>query len=158
MQLLLVDIFVLFFVWLCLRKEYFTVQYFLACFFPLFLKIPVQLKLILFRKEEVAFSLQSPFLLFFHRYLSDLCMCGKRRSGSKPGDPDDLFPTGINLLSYLYQEALDCRNVAKYRLVLSLLRISCGPYLMWVLMLCCSIWMSYTPVENFEIYSRGDHV
>ncbi|XP_072026264.1 gamma-tubulin complex component 6-like [Amphiura filiformis] len=66
------------------------------------------------------------------RYLSDLCMCNQRGGGSQPGDPGDPFPTGINLLSYLYQEALDCRNIQKYRLVLSLLRLSCGPYLMHV--------------------------
>ncbi|XP_077976999.1 gamma-tubulin complex component 6-like [Glandiceps talaboti] len=65
------------------------------------------------------------------RYLFELCMCDKRK-GSKPGDRGDPFPTGINLLSYIYEQALDCINSDNYLLLLSLLRVSCGPYLMFI--------------------------
>ncbi|XP_070558136.1 gamma-tubulin complex component 6-like [Ptychodera flava] len=65
------------------------------------------------------------------RYLYELCLCDKRR-GTKPGDAGDPFPTGIKLLSYIYQEALDCCHTDNYMVLLSLLRVSCGPYLMFI--------------------------
>ncbi|XP_071784564.1 gamma-tubulin complex component 6-like [Asterias amurensis] len=65
------------------------------------------------------------------RYLASLCRCNQRLI-TKPGDPGDSFPLGIRLLSYLYEEALDCSLQDRYQLVLSLLRSSCGPYLMFI--------------------------
>ncbi|XP_022099325.1 gamma-tubulin complex component 6-like isoform X2 [Acanthaster planci] len=65
------------------------------------------------------------------RYLADLCGCNHPLI-TKPGDPRDTFPLGIKLLSYLYEEALDCSLQDRYQLVLSLLRSSCGPYLMFI--------------------------
>ncbi|XP_036904926.1 gamma-tubulin complex component 6 isoform X2 [Sturnira hondurensis] len=57
------------------------------------------------------------------RYLAELCgvsTCG--------GEPRAAFPTGVKLLSYLYQEALgNCSN-EHYPVLLSLLKTSCQPY------------------------------
>ncbi|XP_041460037.1 gamma-tubulin complex component 6-like isoform X1 [Lytechinus variegatus] len=65
------------------------------------------------------------------RYLARLCGCDMRK-GTKPGGPDDPLPIGIQLLSALYQEALDCTGTENYRLMLSLLRSACAPYLMFI--------------------------
>ncbi|XP_071960845.1 gamma-tubulin complex component 6-like [Antedon mediterranea] len=65
------------------------------------------------------------------KYLWMFCMCHKRKFG-RPGDPGDPLPTGIQLLSYIYQEALDCCKSQNYKVMLSLLRTSCGPYLLFV--------------------------
>ncbi|XP_033116813.1 gamma-tubulin complex component 6-like [Anneissia japonica] len=65
------------------------------------------------------------------RYLWMFCMCHRRRFG-RPGDPGDPLPTGIQLLSYIYQEALDCCKSQNYKVILALLRTTCGPYLMFI--------------------------
>ncbi|KAM7116095.1 gamma-tubulin complex component 6 [Molossus nigricans] len=56
------------------------------------------------------------------RYLAELCgvgACGESRAA---------FPTGVKLLSYLYQEALDNCSNENYPVLLSLLQTSCEPY------------------------------
>lgn len=63
------------------------------------------------------------------RYLARLCGCDGRK-GTQPGGLGDPLPIGIQLLSMLYQEALDCTGTENYRLMLSLLRSACAPYLM----------------------------
>ncbi|XP_072181800.1 gamma-tubulin complex component 6-like [Diadema setosum] len=65
------------------------------------------------------------------RFLAKLCACD-RRKGTKPGGLGDPLPIGIKLLTYLYQEALDSTGTDHYRLMLSLLRSSCAPYLMFI--------------------------
>ncbi|XP_037016042.2 gamma-tubulin complex component 6 isoform X2 [Artibeus jamaicensis] len=57
------------------------------------------------------------------RYLAELCgvsTCG--------GGPRAAFPTGVKLLSYLYQEALHSCSNEHYPVLLSLLKTSCQPY------------------------------
>ncbi|XP_057598865.1 gamma-tubulin complex component 6 isoform X2 [Hippopotamus amphibius kiboko] len=57
------------------------------------------------------------------RYLAELCGVG-----TGGGEPRAAFPTGVKLLSYLYQEALhNCSN-EHYPVLLSLLKTSCEPY------------------------------
>ncbi|XP_030829097.1 gamma-tubulin complex component 6 [Strongylocentrotus purpuratus] len=65
------------------------------------------------------------------RYLARLCGCDGRK-GTQPGGLSDPLPIGIQLLSMLYQEALDCTGTENYRLMLSLLRSACAPYLMFI--------------------------
>uniref|UniRef100_A0ABI7ZYE8 Tubulin gamma complex associated protein 6 n=1 Tax=Felis catus TaxID=9685 RepID=A0ABI7ZYE8_FELCA len=55
------------------------------------------------------------------RYLAELCGVGG-------GGPRAEFPTGVRLLSYLYQEALDNCSNEHYPVLLSLLQTSCEPY------------------------------
>ena len=43
-----------------------------------------------------------------------------------------LLLQGVQLLSYLYKEALDSASSPNYPMVLSMLHAACGPYLMWV--------------------------
>ncbi|XP_066110902.1 gamma-tubulin complex component 6 [Saccopteryx bilineata] len=57
------------------------------------------------------------------RYLAELCGVG-----TCGGEPRMTFPTGVKLLSYLYQEALDNCSNEHYPVLLSLLKISCEPY------------------------------
>ncbi|XP_024906762.1 gamma-tubulin complex component 6 [Pteropus alecto] len=56
------------------------------------------------------------------RYLAELCGIGTC------GEPRAAFPTGVKLLSYLYQEALDNCSNEHYPVLLSLLKTSCEPY------------------------------
>nr|XP_021588719.1 gamma-tubulin complex component 6 isoform X2 [Ictidomys tridecemlineatus]XP_040132322.1 gamma-tubulin complex component 6 isoform X1 [Ictidomys tridecemlineatus] len=62
------------------------------------------------------------------RYLAELCGVGTVLPGSSGGEPRDAFPTGVKLLSYLYQEALDNCSNEHYPVLLSLLKTSCEPY------------------------------
>ncbi|XP_048659156.1 gamma-tubulin complex component 6 isoform X4 [Marmota marmota marmota] len=62
------------------------------------------------------------------RYLAELCGVGTVLPGSSGGEPGDAFPTGVKLLSYLYQEALDNCSNEHYPVLLSLLKTSCEPY------------------------------
>uniref|UniRef100_A0A2K6UKG6 Gamma-tubulin complex component 6 n=1 Tax=Saimiri boliviensis boliviensis TaxID=39432 RepID=A0A2K6UKG6_SAIBB len=62
------------------------------------------------------------------RYLAELCGVGAALPGTCGGGPRAEFPTGVKLLSYLYQEALhNCSN-EHYPVLLSLLKTSCEPY------------------------------
>nr|XP_054098749.1 gamma-tubulin complex component 6 isoform X2 [Callithrix jacchus] len=62
------------------------------------------------------------------RYLAELCGVGGALPGTCGGGPRAEFPTGVKLLSYLYQEALhNCSN-EHYPVLLSLLKTSCEPY------------------------------
>nr|XP_054362649.1 gamma-tubulin complex component 6 isoform X2 [Mirounga angustirostris] len=62
------------------------------------------------------------------RYLAELCGVGTALPGSGAGEPKPAFPTGVKLLSYLYQEALDNCSNEHYPVLLSLLKTSCEPY------------------------------
>ncbi|XP_034500148.1 gamma-tubulin complex component 6 isoform X4 [Ailuropoda melanoleuca] len=62
------------------------------------------------------------------RYLAELCGVGTALPGSSGGEPETAFPTGVKLLSYLYQEALDNCSNEHYPVLLSLLKTSCEPY------------------------------
>ncbi|XP_036762593.2 gamma-tubulin complex component 6 isoform X3 [Manis pentadactyla] len=61
------------------------------------------------------------------RYLAELCGVGTALPGSG-GEPRPAFPTGVKLLSYLYQEALDNCSNEHYPVLLALLKTSCEPY------------------------------
>ncbi|XP_031208294.1 gamma-tubulin complex component 6 isoform X1 [Mastomys coucha] len=61
------------------------------------------------------------------RYLAELCGVGTV-SLAASGEPRAVFPTGVKLLSYLYQEALDNCSNEHYPVLLSLLKTSCEPY------------------------------
>ncbi|XP_051045553.1 gamma-tubulin complex component 6 isoform X2 [Phodopus roborovskii] len=61
------------------------------------------------------------------RYLAELCGVGAI-SLATSGEPRAVFPTGVKLLSYLYQEALDNCSNEHYPVLLSLLKTSCEPY------------------------------
>uniref|UniRef100_A0A4W2FDH7 Gamma-tubulin complex component 6 n=1 Tax=Bos indicus x Bos taurus TaxID=30522 RepID=A0A4W2FDH7_BOBOX len=63
-----------------------------------------------------------------YRYLAELCGVGATLQGSGGGEPRAAFPTGVKLLSYLYQEALDNCSNEHYPVLLSLLKTSCEPY------------------------------
>ncbi|XP_072829867.1 gamma-tubulin complex component 6 isoform X2 [Vicugna pacos] len=66
------------------------------------------------------------------RYLAELCGVGTGTAlpGAGGGEPRAAaaFPTGVKLLSYLYQEALDNCSNEHYPVLLSLLKTSCEPY------------------------------
>ncbi|KAM6216521.1 gamma-tubulin complex component 6 [Rhynchocyon petersi] len=62
------------------------------------------------------------------RYLAELCGVGVGLPGTTGGGPRAAFPTGVKLLSYLYQEALDNCSNEHYPVLLSLLKTSCEPY------------------------------
>ncbi|KAM9673067.1 gamma-tubulin complex component 6 [Trichechus inunguis] len=62
------------------------------------------------------------------RYLAELCGVGTGLPGTGGGGPRTAFPTGVKLLSYLYQEALDNCSNEHYPVLLSLLKTSCEPY------------------------------
>ncbi|KAM6162270.1 gamma-tubulin complex component 6 [Erethizon dorsatum] len=62
------------------------------------------------------------------RYLAELCGVGAILPGAGGGEPKASFPTGVRLLSYLYQEALDNCSNEHYPVLLSLLKTSCEPY------------------------------
>ncbi|XP_055963030.1 gamma-tubulin complex component 6-like isoform X2 [Sorex fumeus] len=62
------------------------------------------------------------------RYLAELCGVGTVSPGAGGGEPRVPFPTGVKLLSYLYQEALDNCSNEHYPVLLSLLKASCEPY------------------------------
>eukprot|EP00070_Physeter_catodon_P039688 XP_028346582.1 gamma-tubulin complex component 6 isoform X4 [Physeter catodon] len=62
------------------------------------------------------------------RYLAELCGVGTGLLGAGGGAPGAAFPTGVKLLSYLYQEALDNCSNEHYPVLLSLLKTSCEPY------------------------------
>nr|XP_060633764.1 gamma-tubulin complex component 6 [Anolis sagrei ordinatus]XP_060633765.1 gamma-tubulin complex component 6 [Anolis sagrei ordinatus] len=61
------------------------------------------------------------------RYLADLCGIGVTSPGIGGGN-NTSFPTGVKLLSYLYQEALNNCSNEHYPVLLSLLKTSCEPY------------------------------
>ncbi|XP_077025346.1 LOW QUALITY PROTEIN: gamma-tubulin complex component 6 [Tamandua tetradactyla] len=61
------------------------------------------------------------------RYLAELCGVGTMLPGTN-GGTRAAFPTGVKLLSYLYQEALDNCSNEHYPVLLSLLKTSCEPY------------------------------
>ncbi|XP_007502809.1 gamma-tubulin complex component 6 [Monodelphis domestica] len=62
------------------------------------------------------------------RYLAELCGVGTAVPGLSEGGTRSSFPTGVKLLSYLYQEALDNCSNEHYPVLLSLLKASCEPY------------------------------
>ncbi|XP_068417954.1 gamma-tubulin complex component 6 isoform X3 [Eschrichtius robustus] len=62
------------------------------------------------------------------RYLAELCGVGTGLLGAGGRAPGAAFPTGVRLLSYLYQEALDNCSNEHYPVLLSLLKTSCEPY------------------------------
>uniref|UniRef100_A0A4X2JYV0 Gamma-tubulin complex component 6 n=1 Tax=Vombatus ursinus TaxID=29139 RepID=A0A4X2JYV0_VOMUR len=62
------------------------------------------------------------------RYLAELCGVGTAVPGLSEGGTGSSFPTGVKLLSYLYQEALDNCSNEHYPVLLSLLKASCEPY------------------------------
>ncbi|XP_029811569.1 gamma-tubulin complex component 6 isoform X3 [Suricata suricatta] len=66
------------------------------------------------------------------RYLAELCGVGAALPGGGCGGPRAAFPTGVRLLSYLYQEALDNCSNEHYPVLLSLLQTSCEPYTRFV--------------------------
>ncbi|XP_072856687.2 gamma-tubulin complex component 6 isoform X2 [Pogona vitticeps] len=61
------------------------------------------------------------------RYLAELCSIGVAASRTG-GEAGISFPTGVKLLSYLYQEALNNCSSEHYPVLLSLLKTSCEPY------------------------------
>ncbi|KAG8517992.1 Gamma-tubulin complex component 6 [Galemys pyrenaicus] len=61
------------------------------------------------------------------RYLAELCGVGPAPLGAGE-EPRAAFPSGVKLLSYLYQEALDNCSNEHYPVLLSLLKTSCEPY------------------------------
>ncbi|KAJ6666431.1 hypothetical protein lerEdw1_000705 [Lerista edwardsae] len=61
------------------------------------------------------------------RYLAELCGIGVTALGIG-GSAGASFPTGVKLLSYLYQEALNNCSNEHYPVLLSLLKTSCEPY------------------------------
>ncbi|XP_067915266.1 gamma-tubulin complex component 6 isoform X2 [Heterodontus francisci] len=65
------------------------------------------------------------------RYLSELCGVGSNALGLNRGSLSP-FPTGVKLLSYLYQEALNNCSNEHYPVLLSLLKSSCEPYTRFV--------------------------
>ncbi|XP_039092224.1 gamma-tubulin complex component 6 isoform X4 [Hyaena hyaena] len=62
------------------------------------------------------------------RYLAELCGVGAAPLAGSGGGPRAAFPTGVRLLSCLYQEALDNCSNEHYPVLLSLLQTSCEPY------------------------------
>uniref|UniRef100_A0A2K5YBR6 Tubulin gamma complex component 6 n=1 Tax=Mandrillus leucophaeus TaxID=9568 RepID=A0A2K5YBR6_MANLE len=92
------------------------------------------------------------------RYLAELCGVGAVLPGTCGGGPRAAFPTGVKLLSYLYQEALhNCSN-EHYPVLLSLLKTSCEPYTRWatinLLKLCCPrhyLCWSDVPVPRISV-------
>ncbi|KAJ8047650.1 Gamma-tubulin complex component 6 [Holothuria leucospilota] len=89
-----------------------------------------------------------------------LCQCQDRQDGSIPGDGRDPLPTGIQLISYLYQQCLNCITKEDYLIMLSLLRDSCGPYLMFIQDwsfhgICGDLYREFMiKVNNEHIYKR----
>ncbi|XP_017654074.1 gamma-tubulin complex component 6 isoform X2 [Nannospalax galili] len=65
------------------------------------------------------------------RYLAELCGVGTVPLANG-GEPRAVFPTGVKLLSYLYQEALDNCSNEHYPVLLSLLKTSCEPYTQFI--------------------------
>ncbi|XP_070611488.1 gamma-tubulin complex component 6 [Erythrolamprus reginae] len=61
------------------------------------------------------------------RYLAELCGIGTTAVGAG-GGTNASFPTGVKLLSYLYQETLNNCSSEHYPVLLSLLKTSCEPY------------------------------
>ncbi|XP_063163979.1 gamma-tubulin complex component 6 [Candoia aspera] len=61
------------------------------------------------------------------RYLAELCGIGVTSVGVGGGTSAS-FPTGVKLLSYLYQETLNNCSSEHYPVLLSLLKTSCEPY------------------------------
>ncbi|XP_058046153.1 gamma-tubulin complex component 6 isoform X2 [Ahaetulla prasina] len=61
------------------------------------------------------------------RYLAELCGIGTTAVGAGGGTSTS-FPTGVKLLSYLYQETLNNCSSEHYPVLLSLLKTSCEPY------------------------------
>ncbi|KAK9399527.1 Gamma-tubulin complex component 6 [Crotalus adamanteus] len=61
------------------------------------------------------------------RYLAELCGLGAAAVGVGGGTSAS-FPTGVKLLSYLYQETLNNCSSEHYPVLLSLLKTSCEPY------------------------------
>ncbi|CAI5785319.1 gamma-tubulin complex component 6 [Podarcis lilfordi] len=59
------------------------------------------------------------------RYIAELCGIGVTVQGTAAAAS---FPTGVKLLSYLYQEALNNCSNEHYPVLLSLLKTSCEPY------------------------------
>ncbi|XP_076804179.1 gamma-tubulin complex component 6-like [Clavelina lepadiformis] len=64
------------------------------------------------------------------RYLCHLCKCGDPLDAASTSSVD--FPTGIELLTYLYEEAIHCMESNSYLVLLYLLRKCCQPYLHFV--------------------------
>ncbi|XP_038612432.1 LOW QUALITY PROTEIN: gamma-tubulin complex component 6 [Tachyglossus aculeatus] len=62
------------------------------------------------------------------RYLAELCGIGPTVAGPGEGAGARPFPTGVKLLSYLYEEALNNCSNEYYPVLLSLLKTSCEPY------------------------------
>ncbi|XP_061418726.1 gamma-tubulin complex component 6 isoform X2 [Lethenteron reissneri] len=60
------------------------------------------------------------------RYMNELCRI--HTDDSRNGTLFDNCPNGVQLLSYLYKEALCCSDQGNYYVILSLLRSSCEPY------------------------------
>ncbi|EDO39038.1 predicted protein [Nematostella vectensis] len=83
-------------------------------------------------------DVQSPLQLTFFfqswgkqlRFLADMCMCSS--SFRRKGGPTSRLPTGVKLLTYLYQMALEHASSPLYPVLLSLLKQSCAPYIMFV--------------------------
>ncbi|XP_060100777.1 gamma-tubulin complex component 6 [Heteronotia binoei] len=65
------------------------------------------------------------------RYLAELCGIGGTALGTA-GAAGASFPTGVKLLSYLYEEALNNCSNEHYPVLLSLLKTSCEPYTRFV--------------------------
>ncbi|KAM4882054.1 gamma-tubulin complex component 6 [Thomomys bottae] len=66
------------------------------------------------------------------RYLAELCGVGTALPGATGGETRAEFPTGVKLLSYLYQEALDNCSNEHYPVLLALLKTSCEPYTQFI--------------------------
>ncbi|XP_054845343.1 gamma-tubulin complex component 6 [Eublepharis macularius] len=62
------------------------------------------------------------------RYLAELCGIGVTAAGTVGAVGTASFPTGVKLLSYLYEEALNNCSNEHYPVLLSLLKTSCEPY------------------------------
>ncbi|GFN97087.1 gamma-tubulin complex component [Plakobranchus ocellatus] len=73
------------------------------------------------------------------KYLAKLCDCYNgppkpraNRGDGKLGQGQASFPTGMNLLSYLYNEADMAVNSSFYPLLLSILQTTCAPFVLFI--------------------------
>ncbi|KAL5007399.1 hypothetical protein ScPMuIL_016205 [Solemya velum] len=100
---------------------------------------------------ELSFLCQKVFAQM--RYLTSLCHCEKSVSAEQP--PDNGFPVGISLLTYLYEETLESCNTENYPLLLFILQTSLRPYTLFV-----QDWVFHGVYRDVygEFYSSQRHI
>ncbi|XP_078488309.1 gamma-tubulin complex component 6 [Ciona intestinalis] len=81
--------------------------------------------------QELSLALQQPSALI--HYMCQLCKCGSPDIPFTQPDVDaSNFPTGVSLLTYLYEEALHSTDANERFILLYLLQKCCQPYLSFV--------------------------